>query len=283
MPRVLDFLAVGTITKDLLGNGKTTIGGTVTYAAATACALGQQTGIVARADVGFDLSPLESRGISILRLPAAETTTFTNVYRDGHRLQYISARAGPIAADDIPANWRSARIVHLGPLAQDLPAGVACAFGGALLGVTPQGWMRQWGADGLIHAVPWANPEHVLACADVLVYSIDDVAGDEHLIHYYGSLVKTMVVTQGTRGCTVYQQGHHAHHFPAFAAHEVDQTGAGDVFCAAYLIRLRETGDPYASARFANCVASFSVEGVGISRIPTRDEVDERLKQHVYI
>jgi len=32
---VRDFLAVGTITKDLLGNGKTTIGGTVTYPAVT--------------------------------------------------------------------------------------------------------------------------------------------------------------------------------------------------------------------------------------------------------
>ena len=51
------------------------------------------------------------------------------------------------------------------------------------------------------------------------------------------------------------------------------------MFCAAYLIHLHETGDPYASARFANCVASFSVEGLGISTIPTRAQVDERLKQ----
>ena len=62
MQRVLDFLAVGTITKDLLGNGKTTIGGTVTYAAATACALGQRTGIIARADDQFDLTPPREAG-----------------------------------------------------------------------------------------------------------------------------------------------------------------------------------------------------------------------------
>ena len=283
MARVLDFLAVGTITKDLLGNGKTTIGGTVTYAAATACNLGQRTGIIARADAQFDLSLLEQQGIRILRLPAAETTTFTNIYRDGRRLQYISAVAGSITPEDIPPDWLDAHIVHLGPLAQDLPAGVACAFSKALLGVTPQGWMRQWGADGLIHAVPWAHPEGILECADVLVYSIDDVAGDERLIRRYGSLVKTMVVTQGNRGCTVYRQGEHPHHFPAFAAEEVDPTGAGDVFCAAYLIHLAETGDPYASARFANCVASFSVEGLGISRVPTHEEVDERLRERTTV
>ncbi len=276
---MFDFLAVGTITKDLLGNGKTTIGGTVTYAAVTASNLGMRTGIIARADADFDLSPLLNLGIEILRLPAAETTTFTNLYRDGRRLQYISAVAGPIEPDDIPPAWRQARIVHLGPLAQDLPASVACVYRGALLGVTPQGYMRQWGADGLIKPVPWANPEDVLACADVLVYSIDDVAGDEHLIHRYGGLVETMVVTQNRHGATVYRRGQHPHHFPAFAANEVDPTGAGDVFCAAYLIRMAETGDPYASCRFANCVASFSVEGLGISTIPTRAQVEERLRQ----
>jgi sugar/nucleoside kinase (ribokinase family) len=279
MAHVLDFLAVGTITRDLLGNGKTTIGGTVTYAAATACGLGMRTGIIARADPQFDLSPLRERGIEILRLPAQETTTFANLYRDGRRLQYISAVAGAISPADIPDEWRTARIVHLGPLAQDLPASVACAFDQALIGVTPQGWMRQWGSDGLIHAVPWAQPEDVLSCSDVLVFSVDDVAGDERLIHHYGSLVETMVVTQSRRGATVYRRGQRPHHFPAFTANEVDPTGAGDVFCAAYLIHLAETGDPYASCRFANCVASFSVEGLGISTVPTRAQVEERLRQ----
>jgi len=275
---VFDFLAVGTITKDLLSNGDITMGGTVTYAAVTASSLGQRTGIIARADPLFDLSPLEQRGIKILRLPAEKTTTFANIYRDGQRLQYISAVAGPITAADIPATWRQTRIVHLGPLAQDLPPEVACCFPNALIGVTPQGWMRQWGRDGLIRAIPWHQPEAILSCVRVLVYSMDDVAGDESLIRHYGSLVDTMVVTQGRRGCTVYCRGKHPRHFPAFPAIEVDPTGAGDVFCAAYLIHLAETGDPYASARFANCVASFSVEGIGIHGIPTLEQVYERLR-----
>lgn len=272
-----DFLAVGTITKDLLSDGGTTMGGTVTYAAVTAASLGMRTGIIARADPGFDLSPLERRGIEILRLPATATTTFANIYRNGQRLQYISAVAGPIAVDDIPPQWRQARIVHLGPLAQDMPASVARAFPGALVGVTPQGWMRKWESDGLIRAVSWDRPEDVLSAVDVLVFSIDDVAGDMALVRRYGSLVPTMVVTQSQRGATVYHRGQHPRRFPAFNALEVDPTGAGDVFCAAYLIRLAETQDPYAAARFANCVAGFSIEGLGISAIPTRRQVDERL------
>ena len=99
---MFDFLAVGTVTKDLLSDGGTTIGGTVTYAAVTASNLGVRTGVIARADGGFDLSPLEQRGIEILRLPAEKTTTFTNIYHEGRRLQYISAVAGPITPGDIP-------------------------------------------------------------------------------------------------------------------------------------------------------------------------------------
>jgi 1D-myo-inositol 3-kinase len=274
---VFDFLAVGTITKDLLEGGRTTMGGTVTYAAATARRLGLRTGIIARADAEFDLSPLQQRGIEILRLPAAVTTTFSNIYLDGHRKQYISAVAGSILPEDVPAEWRETRIVHLGPLAQDLPADMARTFPGALVGLTPQGWMRRWGEDGLILHVPWEHPEDVLSSTDVLVFSLDDVGHDMNLVRRYATMVRIMVVTAGKHGCTVYVRGQPEQHFDAFPAVEVDPTGAGDVFGASFLVRLAESGDPYDAARFANCVAAFSVEGLGIGAIPTRADVDARL------
>jgi len=80
----------------------------------------------------------------------------------------------------------------------------------------------------------------------------------------------------------VYHQGQ-VRHFPTRPAHEVDPTGAGDVFAAAFLIRLRETAqsptgeDPWEAARFANVVASFSVEGPGVSAIPRREQVEAYL------
>ena len=59
--------------------------------------------------------------------------------------------------------------------------------------------------------------------------------------------------------------------------HEVDSTGAGDVFAAAFFVRLDETGDPRASAGFASCAAGVSIEGVGVARIPDRGAVEARL------
>jgi 1D-myo-inositol 3-kinase len=86
-----------------------------------------------------------------------------------------------------------------------------------------------------------------------------------------------VVLTRGARGCTVFQQGREPFDSPAFHAHEFDPTGAGDVFTAAFLIRLHETGDVVESARFANCVASFAVEAEGVTGIPTRAMVEERM------
>jgi len=272
-----DFLVIGHITKDLLADGRFTIGGTVTYSSLTACNLGRETGIVTRADPALDLSRFAACGIAVHRLPSPVTTTFENIYLDGTRYQYIRAVAAPIVPADVPAAWRAAPIVHLGPLAQELSRDMLVLFDQALIGVTPQGWMRRWDGTGLVRPVPWAEVEEVLARADVLVFSEHDVAGDVATIHRYAGLARIMVVTQGHRGCTVYVRGQRPRHFPAFPAHEVDPTGAGDVFAAAFLIKLRHTGDPYQAARYANCVASFVVETPGATGLPTPEQVAARM------
>ena len=66
----------------------------------------------------------------------------------------------------------------------------------------------------------------------------------------------------------------------AFPEVEVDPTGAGDTFATALLVRLRETGDLLASARFGAAAASLSVSGVGVTSIPGREEIEARLRQY---
>jgi len=112
---------------------------------------------------------------------------------------------------------------------------------------------------------------------DVLVFSEEDVARDARLIREYSQLARIAVVTRGWRGATVFWNGE-SRECPAFRAREVDPTGAGDVFAAAFLVRLKETDDPYLAAPFANCAASFAIEGPGTTTIPTRGQVEERLR-----
>ncbi|KYH41348.1 MAG: ATP-dependent 6-phosphofructokinase [Candidatus Bathyarchaeota archaeon B63] len=66
---------------------------------------------------------------------------------------------------------------------------------------------------------------------------------------------------------------------PAVSAEKiVDLTGAGDTYVAGFILEYLRTGKPGWSALFASGVASFTIEGLGTSTIPTREDVLTRLK-----
>ena len=166
--------------------------------------------------------------------------------------------------------------MHLAPIAQEVdPAWLDC-FPGALLGVTPQGWLRQWDAAGRVSPIGWAEAESVLPHADAVIISIEDIGHDESIVQEWAALAKVLVVTRGALGCTVYTN-RQTIAVPTHAARLVDTTGAGDVFSASYFVRLRQTGDPAAAARFANCMAGHSVTRRGLAAIPIPSEIEECL------
>lgn len=268
-----DYLVIGHITKDLLDGGFT-VGGTVTYSGLTARNLGRRVGVITSASPDFDLKAALP-DIEVVSVPSPVTTAFQNIYHNGTRQQFIKAVAGKITAEAIPPQWQYSPIVQLGPLTQELDEEVVHLFRGSLIGVTPQGWMRQWDDEGRVSPLVWAAPEKVLPFAKVLVLSEEDVGGDMALIQEYVELTEIVVVTAGWKGSAVYHQGQRRC-FPTREVIEVDPTGAGDVYAAAYLVRLEETGDPWEAARFANCVASFSVEKPGVTGIPRRGRPQRR-------
>jgi sugar/nucleoside kinase (ribokinase family) len=111
---------------------------------------------------------------------------------------------------------------------------------------------------------------------DVVVLSEEDVGGDWEILDQYAAEARLLVVTRGPEGAILRRRGAPDASYPAYATDEVDPTGAGDVFAAAFLIRLRETDDPDQATRFANCVASFAVEGPGTTTLPTLEQVRRR-------
>ncbi len=251
------------------------VGGTTTYSSITARNLGRKPGIVTRVAPDFVLPPA-LHDIAVHRIPAAQTTTFHNVYRDGHRQQFLLARAEVLQPEDIPPAWRAAPIVHLGPLDRELDSRFAGLFPHSLVGVTPQGWLREWDASGRIRMRPWEEAPQILPQVQVLVLSEEDLNGNLGLIDQYACMASIAVMTQGARGCTVFTCSE-SRQVPGFPVAEVDPTGAGDVFAAAFLIRLQETQDPIESARFANATASFCVQAPGVTGIPTREQVEDRM------
>lgn len=276
-----DFVAIGHVTKDLLPGGGYTIGGTATYASLAVQKLGVAAGILTSAPAHLDLSAALP-GIEVQVVPSASATTFENTYQNHQRRQFVHGLADPLRPAHLPAGWERAPVVLLCPLVGELGLDWLGVFATSLVGVTPQGWMRRWDGAGLVQHKDWSEAEQILSAVSVLVFSEEDVGRDAGLVRQYTQLARIAVVTRGSRGATVFWHGD-AQTFPAFQAREVDPTGAGDVFAAAFLVRLRETGDPFLAAPFANSAASFVIEGAGTSTIPTRQQVEERLRLGQYI
>jgi 1D-myo-inositol 3-kinase len=278
MTNTPDFVAVGYVCQDVVSGGYT-LGGTASYSAITAHRLGQQVGAVTSVGPDLDLA-IALPGVQVANHAAPATTTFENIYSYDGRRQFIRALARHIRCADVPETWRAAPVVHLGPLAQEMDDRIVHCFADhSLVGVGPQGWLRQWDDAGHVTYTPWTPSPDVLRRVDVLVLSELDLPDPEKVVREWGGLIKHIIITRAERGATVYSQGD-ACHYPARPARQVDPTGAGDVFGAAFLIRLHETGDPCAAAQFANVVASFSIEGPGVAGIPRRATVDAWMREH---
>jgi pfkB family carbohydrate kinase len=282
------FLAIGHVTRDLLTGGGFTPGGTVTFAALTAYHLGLVSAIVTRSDEALQAQlPALLPEIALAATPASETTTFENRYTQGFRVQYLRARAPHMEFADVPAPWLNAPVILLGPLAQEIPLELVQHLPhqpGSLLAATPQGWLRRWDPDGRVWPTPWEAAEEILPLLDVLVLSHDDLLpfadgrrdAADAMLASWSRHVPLLVATDGRHGATLFEHGVPSR-FPAYPAHEVDPTGAGDVFAAAFLTHLYQHRDPHAAANFANCAASLSIEHVGTTGIPTLAQIHQRL------
>jgi len=251
-------------------------GGTASYAALYVHALGTRAAVltsVAEFPQVFEDYP----AIQVCCHLSSATTTFENIYQDDGRRQYVRAVAGSLTPAHLPAGWAGTPIVHLGPLVQEVDPDFVDLFPDAVLCVTPQGWLRRWDDSGLVSPSRWADAERVLRRADILILSLEDLGGDIAELNRLRRLAALLVLTDGRHGAIVYQRGGEVR-IPAYDVREVDPTGAGDVFAAGFSVRFHETGNAVEAARFGNCLASFLVESVGTSQIPSREAVDERLK-----
>jgi sugar/nucleoside kinase (ribokinase family) len=265
----VDYLVIGHIASDLTPAGAR-LGGTAAYVALTARALGLRVGVVTAFGWEVPLEVLE--GIQVLNLATERSTTFENIYLPEGRRQVIHHIAPDLRYEDIPPIWQDAPIVHIGPIAGEAKSLVDGKFSTSMLGMTPQGWLRAWDGDGRIHAGVWPEALSALAKADAAVLSLEDVGGDEELIEAMANACPVLAVTEGADGARLYWNGD-LRRFRALKIPEVDPTGAGDIFAAAFFWRFSVTQDPWAAAQFATHLASYSVARRGLDGIPRLDEI----------
>ncbi len=267
-----EYLVVGHLTLDQTASGPV-LGGTAAYAGLTARAHGLRTAVVTSAADDIDLSALHE--IRLARLPSESTTTFLNLYGGPSRQQVLLARAFDLEPALVPSGWRSTPVVHLAPVAAEVPPVLVGHFPESdLIGITPQGWMRSWDGTGRVRFSSWATAGQAIGQADAVVVSLEDLAGDEAEVESLAAACRLLVVTEAALGARVYWNGD-VRRLAAPPADQVDPTGAGDIFAASFFIRLHQTQDPWEAARYANVLAALSVARRGIAGVPSTSEVQQ--------
>jgi hypothetical protein len=265
----VDYLVIGHVSHDLTPAGPR-LGGTAAYSALTALAFGLRVGVVTTSGPETDLNVLKD--VLVVSAPSPQSTTFENVYTENGRKQVLHRRAAPLSFENVPETWRRTGIIHLGPVAGEMDAVLPESFSPSLLGITPQGWMRAWDESGQVRRTDWESAEQALAQAGAVVVSIEDVDADEEWIEFMAAHTRVLAVTEGAAGSRLYWHGDQRR-FRAPEMYETDATGAGDIFAAAFFIRLLTTQDPWEAARFATQLSARSVTRKGLEGIPTAEEV----------
>ncbi|MCB9146600.1 MAG: ribokinase [Anaerolineales bacterium] len=269
-PLPVDYLLIGHVAVDLTPSGKQ-LGGTVSYSALTALAMGMRVGIVTSAGEDAPLHLLD--GVQIVNIPSKTSTIFENVYTESGRKQTLHGQAERITYEHIPQAWQNAPVVHLAPIAQEVDPTLTEMFPASWVGVTPQGWMRAWDEKGSVFAKAWENSEQVLSRVGGVVMSLEDINHDLELVEWMAHHTRLLCLTEGENGAVLHWHGDRRRYRP-LSVKEVDATGAGDIFTAGFFTRLYQTKDPWEAARFATHLAAYSVTRVGLLGIPTHEEIE---------
>ena len=272
------FLAIGHFCYDVAPDGYV-LGGGAAYSTITARNLGCRACAVTAVGGDFDRQQPILDGIEVAYYESPETTIFDNRYdSNGRRQQLILGVGGELQEHHIPSQWKDTGIAYLCPLTGEVDSSVAQCFDHALIGVTPQGWMRTWDESRRVRSKRWETAEAILPHADALILSEEDIAASPEDLEQYIQWTRIVVLTKGQHGATLYEDGKILESV-AYPARVVDPTGAGDVFAAAFLIKYHETRSPQTALNFAHCTAAFAVEGHGTAGIPTLDQVNARLRE----
>jgi sugar/nucleoside kinase (ribokinase family) len=166
----------------------------------------------------------------------------------------------------VPPAWRDAAILHLGPIAAELPPDAWADYLAAHMPpwpvTTPQGWLRRWGA------LPSAVRHEMLTLPDALLdrlraivisseeRDVAEAAVRRVAVHGFGA------ITLGTEGVDLLHDGALAH-VGSFPVTVRDETGAGDVFAAAWFARMARGDTPERAARLACAAAALSITAPG--------------------
>jgi sugar/nucleoside kinase (ribokinase family) len=293
-----DVVHVGNVCRDVAPGDPRgwRLGGGVAYAALTTARLGLRAAAVVGADAtaagAAEFELLRSAGVALRIVPLAHGPVFDNRETSAGRLQVCVEAGEELPVVNLPRAWTAAPAWLVVPVAGETGPGWAAAVPpAARLAIGWQGLLRR--------LVPGAQTGHRPPAATALLDRADLVAVSRHDVDpgtRLGALAAflrpgaRLVVTEGAGGGVILVAGDVEPgtrlRYRALTAHQVDSTGAGDVFLAALVasgIARHATADENwlteRDVRRAAAAGSLAVEGVGLAAVPDRAAIHERLER----
>ncbi|GBF92662.1 hypothetical protein Rsub_05031 [Raphidocelis subcapitata] len=265
-----DLLIVGPITVDIVDNDTPT-GGSVSYAAVAARALGARGCVVTVSGPqrAQQLDVFDGHALTVL--PSNVTLTFAHTYRwwGSHRKLQVTANPQvTLTRSQVPLWCRRARAVLLGPLTlHDVDAASFTRADGLLgrllyppssqiVGLMAQGFQRALGPEGEVMPLEEPSQQLLAGLGPGVTLFLSDVETDAWpvgAVQAVAARTARMLVTLGDKGAHEYEPGAAApRHIVPIKINAVDTNGAGDTFAAAYTIaQLLGDPDPGAAATWA--------------------------------
>jgi sugar/nucleoside kinase (ribokinase family) len=262
---------VGNLSLDRVETGKPRPGGGPYHCARALRALGRRGVLVAKsaeADRRELLTPLVCLGLPVFWRPAETTARFSMSYEGDIRHMTVD-ELGPRWTEDDARGWATRALtgvewVHVAPLARtDFPPETLDELArGRRLSLDGQGLVRP-GRPGPLELDADYDPA-VLRSVSLLKLAEDEArlvlnSLDESSLRALG--VAEVVVTLGSEGALVLSAAGLEHVAARAVQGEVDPTGAGDAFIAAYLAARAQGQAPAASANRASALVADLLSG----------------------
>lgn len=274
MPLVNKIQIIGHVCHDKVPEGYI-LGGTASYCSIFAKKLCPSIALLSSYGPDFQFKEtFDQLKIDSTIIDSEQTTIFENTYSATTRVQYLHSKASDLLIT--PSSILSdSDILFLCPITNEIriEENTLSNYKG-LKAATIQGWLRDFAADGLV--IPSLPDLSLFSNLDIIIMSDDDIRGfDQQLTEELKELVDIVVITRGERGAEVYQSGT-SQLYPSFPCEPIDLTGAGDIFSIAFLYEYARSNQISAAAAYAHAAASLSIEGKGVSAIPSHDQILKR-------
>lgn len=166
----------------------------------------------------------------------------------------------------MPPAWRTPDVLYVGPVANECDAALVEAFPGAYVIAAVQGCLRATTPGQVVTPLLRKAARHPPSNLGAVCLSIHDHPEAPALAARFAERGITVALTCGRQGASL-RWGNQNVTVPAAPAHELEPTGAGDVYALVLGLALWRGQPPPQAARRAAFAAAPVVEGPDLGRL----------------